>query len=93
MKPINQRISNSNFFVSLRFRFALWTSGFLLIVLVVFSTYVYFYLENKLITAIDDSLKLSASQAVAAVNIENGQINFSDSVPEGNSESLLQDRG
>lgn len=93
MKPIKQLITNNNFFSSLRFRFALWTSVFLFIVLIIFSTYVYFYLENKLITTIDDSLKLSASQAIAAINIENGQINFSDSVPEGNSESLLQDRG
>jgi len=33
--------------------------------------------------SIDDSLRLSASQAIAAVNIENGQLNFSDSLPEG----------
>ena len=93
MRPIKKKFSKNNFFNSLRFRFALWTSGFLFIVLLFFSTYVYFYLENKLLTTIDDSLQLSASQAIAAVNIENDQINFSDSVPEGNTASLIQDRG
>jgi heavy metal sensor kinase len=42
----------------------------------------------------DDSLRLSASQAIAAVNAEDGQINFSDSIPgAGDSADELRDRG
>ena len=67
---------------TLRARFALWVAALLLAVLVAFGVLVYFSLARALSTSMDDSLQLSASQAIAAVNIENGQINFSDSIPE-----------
>ncbi|MBI3244669.1 MAG: HAMP domain-containing protein [Chloroflexi bacterium] len=67
---------------TLRARFALWVAALLLAVLVAFGALVYFSLARDLSAAIDDSLQLSASQAIAAVNIENGQINFADSIPE-----------
>ncbi len=38
----------------------------------------------------DDSIKFSTSQAIAAVNIENGQINFSDSLPESSTADLRE---
>jgi len=38
----------------------------------------------------DDSIKFSTSQAIAAVNIENGQINFSDSLPESSTANLRE---
>jgi signal transduction histidine kinase len=79
-------------FKTLRVRFALWTAGLMLIVLVLFGTFVYISLGQGLANSIDDSIKLSTSQAIAAVNIENGQINFSDSLPE-NSTAELRDRG
>lgn len=69
-------------FRTLRVQFALWVAALLLAVLVAFGVLVYFGLARALSTTIDDSLRLSASQAVAAVNSENGQINFSDSIPE-----------
>ena len=78
---------------TLRIRFALWTAGLLLIVLVLFGAFVYISLWQGLSTSIDDSLRLSASQAIAAVNIENGQINFSDSLPESPTTVDLQERG
>ncbi len=71
----------------------MWTGGLLLIVLVLFGTFVYISMWQGLTTSIDDSLRLSASQAIAAVNIENGQINFSDSLPESSTTVDLQERG
>jgi heavy metal sensor kinase len=62
-------------------RFALWTATLILLVLVVFGAVVYLGLKQGLSNSIDDSMRLSASQAVAAINVENGQINFSDSIP------------
>ena len=77
---------------TLRVRFALWTAGLLLAVLVLFGVFVYLSMWQGLANSIDDSLRLSTSQAIAAVNIENGQINFSDSLPES-STADLRDRG
>ncbi|MBA4383337.1 MAG: two-component sensor histidine kinase [Anaerolinea sp.] len=79
-------------FKTLRMRFTLWIAGLMLLVLVIFGTFVYISLRQGLANSIDDSLKLSTSQAIAAVNIENGQINFSDSLPE-NSTTELRERG
>ncbi len=79
-------------FRSLRVRFALWTSSLVLLVLVLFGTFVYISLWQGLANSMDDSIKLSTSQAIAAVNIENGEINFSDSLPES-SAAELRDRG
>lgn len=86
-------LENTYFWQTLRFRFALWVAGLLFSVLIVFSIFVYFSLKNDLLTSVDDSLQLSATQAIAAVNFENGQINFSDSVPEGPTASDLAERG
>lgn len=79
-------------FKTLRVRFALWTASLMLVVLVLFGTFVYFNMRQGLANSIDESLSLSTSQAIAAVNIENGQINFSDSLPE-NSTTNLRERG
>ena len=86
-------LENTYFWQTLRFRFALWVAGLLCAVLIVFSSFVYFSLKNGLLTSIDDSLRLNATQANAAVNFENGQINFTDSVPEGPTASDLAERG
>ena len=86
-------LENTPFWQTLRFRFALWVAGLLLAVLAVFSVFVYISLKNGLMSAVDDSLRLSASQAIAAVNSENGQINFSDSVPEGPTAADLAEHG
>ncbi len=64
----------------------------MLMVLVLFGTFVYISLWQGLAKSIDDSIKLSTSQAIAAVNIENGRINFSDSLPENSTEEF-RDRG
>jgi heavy metal sensor kinase len=77
-------------FKTLRVRFALWTTGMMLIVLILFGTSVYISMWQGLSTSIDDSIKFSTSQAIAAVNIENGQINFSDSLPESSTADLRE---
>jgi len=78
---------------TLRVRFALWVGGLLLVALAAFSVYVYFNMAHSLSTAVDDSLRLSATQAIATLNVENGQINFSDSIPEGTTPADLVERG
>jgi heavy metal sensor kinase len=83
----------SPFWRTLRFRFSLWVAGLLLIVLAVFSTYVYFNLRMSLLSGIDNALRLSATQTIATSNIQNGQVNFSDSPPDGSTAADLQERG
>jgi len=74
-------------------RFALWVAALLLAALAVFGVFVYTSLARGLSSAVDDTLRLSASQAIAAVNIENGQINFTDSIPEGATAADLVEHG
>jgi heavy metal sensor kinase len=78
---------------TLRARFALWVAALLLLVFVAFGVFVYVSLGQGLYASVDTSLQVSASQAIAAVNIENGQINFADSLPETSAVAGLRDRG
>jgi heavy metal sensor kinase len=79
---------------TLRLRFSLWTAALLGAALMAFGVFVYFTTARALANSMDDSLRLSASQAIAAVNAEDGQINFSDSIPgAGDSADELRDRG
>ena len=78
---------------TLRVRFALWVALLVMSALAIFGAFVYFSLARSLAAAIDDSLRLSASQAIAAVNYENGQINFGDSLPESSASANLTARG
>jgi heavy metal sensor kinase len=66
---------------TLRVRFALWIAGLLLVALIAFGVFVYLSMARSLVGAVDESLQLSAAQAIAAVNVEDGQISFSDSIP------------
>jgi heavy metal sensor kinase len=68
---------------TLRVRFALWVAGLLLAAFAAFGAFVYFDLARGLSASIDDSLRLSAAQAITTVHVENGQLRFSDSLPEG----------
>jgi heavy metal sensor kinase len=78
---------------TIRVRFALWVAGLLLAALLAFGAVVYAMLARSLYGAIDDSLQLSVAQAVAAVNVENGYLTLSDSIPETSSLVRLRDRG
>lgn len=81
------------FWHTLRFRFALWVAGLLLVVLVGFSAFVYFNLRLSLLAGIDDTLRLSASQTIATSNLQNGEVNFANRLPGGLAGSGLQERG
>jgi heavy metal sensor kinase len=80
-------------FRTLRVRFALWVGGLLLAALAAFGVYVYFNMAYSLSAAVDDSLRLSATQALAAINVVNGHIILSESNPEGSSPANLVERG
>jgi heavy metal sensor kinase len=69
-------------FKNLRVRFAMWTSLVILIVMAIFATYIYTSMAHGLVTAIDNSLALNASQIASGLNIENGKLVFSDNLVE-----------
>lgn len=77
---------------TLRFRFAVWVAGWLLATLAVFGGFVYWRVARGLTQTVDDSLRLSASQAMAAINIENGQLELDDLMPEGADAATLNER-
>ena len=62
------------FFQTIRFRFGLWVAALVVLVLAALAITVYVSLSKKLYQMLDDSLKLSASEAVAAMDIEDGRI-------------------
>jgi heavy metal sensor kinase len=67
---------------TLRVRFALWTALLILLVLAVFGAYVYFSMARGLYTALDDTLRVSASQITASLNVANGKLSLPDSLSE-----------
>jgi heavy metal sensor kinase len=79
--------------MTLRVRFALWVAGLLLVVLAAFGAFVYFSLKQGLRASVDDALRLSASQVTATINVEDGQIDFNDTLPENDPTLGLQERG
>src|SRR5947207_2339395 len=80
-------------FNTLRVRFALWVAGLLLMALIAFGVFVYTSLARGLAASIDDSLQLSAAQAIAALNIEDGEISLSDNIPETSAIAGLREHG
>jgi heavy metal sensor kinase len=70
-------------FRTLRFRFALWTSLLVLVILAIFSVYVYLSLARNISTAVDNSLSLNASQVSAGLNVDNGQLVLPENLAEG----------
>lgn len=78
---------------TLRVRFALWISGLLLAILVIFGFYVYGSMMRGLSDTIDNSLTINASQAAAGLNIDNGKLILSDSLTEGPENADLRGHG
>lgn len=78
---------------TLRVRFAVWVALLVLAALTGFGAFVYFSLARDLAAAVDDSLRLNATQAMAGINYENGQINFAESLPENPDAANLAARG
>jgi len=75
---------------TLRFRFALWTSALVLIVLVIFGVYVYGSMARGLSAALDNSLTINASQVAAGLNIDNGKLILPESLIEDPENSDLR---
>jgi heavy metal sensor kinase len=67
---------------TLRVRFAVWTSGLLLVILTFFGAFVYISMARGLSAAIDDSLTVNAAQVAAGLSIENGKLIIPDSLVE-----------
>jgi heavy metal sensor kinase len=59
---------------TLRGRFALWTAGLLLFVLILFGIFIYVRMAQSLNDSVDNALKLVASQVEAEVDVENGEL-------------------
>lgn len=81
---------------TLRARFALWTAGLLLAALLLFGGFVYLSMRQGLLDALDDSLQLSASQAVSGgedVSIEHGVVPLPDNLTESDTATTLRERG
>jgi signal transduction histidine kinase len=99
--PIMKQIVNwfavirprSAFWRTLRFRFALWVGSFLLVLLVLFGFFVYARLSQGIWTATDDTLRVSAAQAIAAVDYNGSQIHLLEDDPESTVAAELQERG
>ncbi len=68
-------------FKTLRVRFALWVAGLVLLILTAFGGLMYFGLGQALLTSIDNSLRLSASQVTASIDITDNTI-ANDSIPD-----------
>ena len=74
-------------FRRIRVRFALWTAGLILVLLVAFGAIVYYSVAQGLTAAVDEALNLSATQPLAALNVENGVITLADGFPEIDNQS------
>jgi heavy metal sensor kinase len=81
------------FWRTLRFRFALWVTALLLVAIALFGVLVYTNLRASLLAGIDDTLRLSATQSIATIDLENGQVNFADIPAGGSAADGAQERG
>ncbi len=85
-------IGEGAFWKTLRFRLALWVTGLLVASLVVFGAFVYWRVARGLWAAVDDSLRLGASQALAAVKYEDGRLDLDDVLPGSTVTALFRQR-
>jgi heavy metal sensor kinase len=65
-----------------RMRFAIWLVALLLVAFAIFGTFVYLNMSHSIYNAVDDALMLNASELVAGLNIENGQLILAESLIE-----------
>ena len=79
---------------TLRLRFALWVGGFLFASLLLFGGYVYASMSHNLNAAVDDALRLNATQTMGLLNVENGHIILTDNLLENDTDmEALRTRG
>jgi len=71
---------------SLRTRFGLWVAALVLVVVAVFGTYLYIDMGRGLRSALDDSLRVSASLASSTISVVDGRLVLGESTPGQNSE-------
>ena len=74
---------------NLRARFTLWTTSFLLIVIVLFGIFIYFNLSQELSQNVDNTLQLSTSQIISNLNEEDSHIEL-DALLKDNPVDLLE---
>jgi heavy metal sensor kinase len=79
--------------MTLRTRVTVWVALLLLVVLAGFGAFVYGSLKRGLEASVDDTLRLSATQADASLNVENGKIDYRDVQPESDARASLKERG
>jgi len=77
---------------TLRAHLAFWSAGLLFAVLVGFAAFVYIAMGRGLAASIDDSLVLNASQAMAALEVENGSFDLPESFLAGPQNAALRAR-
>ena len=79
---------------SLRVRFGLGVVGLMVVALALFGAFVYLNVDKGLRSGVDDSLRLSASQAAATIDLDNGKLVLGDSLSGSNTAlGSLQARG
>lgn len=59
---------------TLRVRFALWTAGLLLVMLILFGAFVYYNTAQNLVNAVDNTLRLTAVQITSDIDIADGEL-------------------
>lgn len=87
-----REVERTPFWRTLRFRFGLWVVGLLFLTMIVYGAFIYISLDQGLASALDDALRVTASQAVAATNYEEGRIELSDN-PLNAAAASLRERG
>lgn len=73
---------------TLRVRFALWTAGWLLLVLSLLGTFIYINFARGLAQSVDDALRLAAAQFLLKIDDETLLLDNTDSITD----SLLQEQ-
>ena len=79
---------------SLRFHLMLWVGGFLLTALLLFGVYIYVRMSRILYEEVDEALRLSATQTLGTLDVNNGHIILADNLLENNEDmASLRERG
>ncbi|RPJ22419.1 MAG: HAMP domain-containing protein, partial [Planctomycetaceae bacterium] len=71
---LHQLTGPSAFWRTLRFQFALWVAVLLFVTQIALGAYIYLALEDRLLDAIDDTLRLNAAQITGLIELQEGQI-------------------
>lgn len=78
---------------TIRTRFAVGTTGLVLVVFVSFGLFVYLNTATKLTEALDLSLRRSAAQLAAGLQIQDGQVSLDTATAESSDTADLRDTG